>query len=282
MSRFIPLSKVINELVAKGKPQVIYSYKIRPLVRGGACTLSAVFFAYGVSFADWSWASSLDIFEQTKKDDELAKMSILDKAKFYGLTFSPFLLIIIPFTLSFASIVIASRVVSSVTYLPKVKGLPQQCQITRRSPITGRHITELRNLEDISRSAKIRVFTGKGPNGTDDKSSFIFTLFDSNNSIRYRWQRFFLLSRSGTFYENDSRIFDYLFGGDSIKMLEKLKREKEELNYTSQLEKNYKQDEELSQLNKQKFSKLSDMNSERAKIHSGSSKDVLKLMNKKN
>lgn len=279
MSASIPLSKVLQKLFSKTTPQTIYSYKVKPSVRLGSRALAIIFFVYGVTFTDWSWKSAISIYKDTKKSDELSKMNFYEKCKFYAMTAAPFGLSLIPFSLSITALLMTSRIASKVTYIPKSGHLPHQFQLTRHALLTGRPITVTRAIGDISRSPRTRVFTGKGNNGAEDKSSFVFHLLDSNASIKHRWEKFFLLPRSGTFWSNDSRTFDALFGGDSIKTLETLKRQPDmKKNNKDKLD--YGQEEIEAKKNKLLLDKFSGSNSQRAKLHSTSAKDIVKNLNK--
>lgn len=246
----VPFSKVVNALVAKTVPEPIYSYKVSRLVKAGSVALSVVFFTYGATFADWSYESSQAVYneadETTKKD-----------WKFLAKTYGPMGLTLIPFTLALGALYAPSRIVTKVTYIPKVNGLPE-CELTRRSMLGGREIKVVRPLSQIVRNRRTRVFTGEGDQGVEDKGSFIFFLSDRSPMAKSWIDKFYIFPRSGKFWGSDGRIFDALFGGDSIRDLE-LKSRKE-------------QDSRLQDI-KQDRSMLQDMireNSSRAKFHSGS------------
>lgn len=246
----IPFSKVISALVAKTAPEPIYSYKVPTLVKAGSVALSLVFFTYGATFADWSYESAQTVYgeadEETKKD-----------WKFLVKTFGPSALTVIPFTLAAAALYAPSRVVTKVTYIPKINGMPE-CELIRRSAIGGKEIKVVRPLSQIIRNPKARVFTGVGSQGVEDKGSFIFFLSDRSPMAKGWMDKFYIFPRSGKFWGSDGRIFDALFGGDSIRDLE-LK--------TKDL-----QDNRIKDI-KQDRSMLQDMireNATRAKFHSGS------------
>lgn len=208
----VPFSRVMNALVSKSAPELIYSYKPGAFIKVGSVALSLVFVTYGVTFADWSYESSITVYknadEKTKKD-----------WKFLVKTFSPIGLTVIPFALAVGAIYAQSRIVTKVTYVPKLNGKPE-CQLQRRSAILGRPIETTRPISQINRNEKKRVFTGEGDQGVEDRGSFIFFLTDTSPSVK-RWiDRYYILSRSGTFWASDGRVFDALFSGDSIRDLE--------------------------------------------------------------
>lgn len=213
MSTF-SFSKLIGSLVSKGRPEVIYSYKTSNLVRFGSKGLSLVFFMYGVSFTDFTVSSASSILSSAT-DEQMASV------KFMAKTVGPVGLCVVPFALSAASLYVASRVVTKVVYIPKLNSTPS-CQLYRNSMFLGREIKLTRPLKYISRPKKPRVFTGKGKQGMDDNGSFVFYLMDKHPDARTRFQRYYLLSRSGHVWGSDGRILDAIFGRESIKELELL------------------------------------------------------------
>lgn len=208
----IPFAKCINALVGKTSPEPIFQYTPSKLLRIGSAGFSLVFFAYGATFIDWSYHSSLDVWRNA--DDE-TRASWEFRAK----TFSPWALTLIPFSIAATALYIPSRVVTKVTYIPRPR-MPPLCQLERKSAILGRRIVLTRPLEQLARNEKARVYTGVGPQGTEDKGSFVFVLSDRSPHCRSFLSRYYLLHRAGKFWGGDGRVFDALFGGDSIKDLE--------------------------------------------------------------
>ena len=246
----IPFSKVVSALIAKTAPEPIYSYKVPTLVKAGSVALSLVFFTYGATFADWSYESSQTLYKEADEDTR-------KDWKFLVKTFAPMGLTVIPFTLAIGALYAPSRIVTRVTYIPKVNGLPE-CELTRKSVIGGKEIKVVRKLSEIVRSGKTRVFTGVGHQGVEDKGSFIFFLSDRSPMAKSWIDKFYIFPRSGKFWGSDGRIFDALFGGDSIRDLE--------------LKTRIQQDGRLQDI-KQDRTMLQEMireNSTRAKFHSGS------------
>ncbi|SCV04094.1 LAME_0H15720g1_1 [Lachancea meyersii CBS 8951] len=208
----LPLSAKIAALLAKTSPEQIYLYKPSRLMKVGSWTLAGVFAVYGVSFADWSLTSSWELYREerlTSPEKWWKHSSLLLSVRIAG----SILLSIIPLTLSALAIYVPSRIATSVTYLPK--GV---CQITRRALISGKPTSTSAPVSSIVRNKKTRVFTGVGPQGTEDKASFAFLL---TNTDRPTWDRFYVVNRSGKFWGEDGRIFDVLFGGESVKSLER-------------------------------------------------------------
>lgn len=245
----------MNALVSKTVPESIYSYKTRPFIKVSSVALSLVFLTYGITFADWSYESSITVYnnadEETKKD-----------WKFLVKTFSPIGLTVIPFSLAVGAIYAQSRIVTKVTYIPKLNGKPE-CQLQRRSAILGRPIVTTRPISQVIRGEKKRVFTGEGDQGVEDKGSFIFFLTDANPSVKRWFDRYYILPRSGTFWASDGRVFDALFGGDSIRDLD-LKTRSLQNGNDQQLSKMRHINEDRSILEE-----MIEKNSRRAKFHYG-------------
>lgn len=249
----IPFSKVMKALVAKTSPEAIYSYRVSPLIKAGSVALSLVFFTYGVTFAEWSYESSKTVYKEANEADK-------KDWKFLAKTFAPMGLTVIPISLAIGAIFVPSRIVTKVTYIPKVNGFPE-CQLTRRSVIRGKPIVTTRPLSQIVRSEKTRVFTGEGHQGVEDKGTFIFFLTDRSPLLKRWFDKFYILPRSGNFWASDGRVFDALFGGDSIRDLErKTKHGKNGLN-TKSLQ-DIKQDRSI-------LDEMIEENSSRPKLHSG-------------
>ncbi|SCU92177.1 LADA_0F14884g1_1 [Lachancea dasiensis] len=210
----VPLSAKINALISKTSAEQIYSYKPTLFVKVGSWTLAGVFAVYGVSFADWSLSSSLDLYEQEAEQSTLSEAWWKHpKLLLVARTAGSVLLSIIPFTLSALAIYAPSRIVTGVTYMPH-----GAFQLTRRALVSGRPVTRTAVFGAIVRNEKTRVYTGVGSQGTEDRASFAFLLTDTDKPT---WDRFYIVNRSGKFWAQDGRIFDVLFGGDSAESLER-------------------------------------------------------------
>lgn len=250
----LPFAKVLNALVAKTSPEIIYRYQKPPSIKFGSLALALVFITYGATFGNWAYESSLTVYSEA--DDETKK-----DWKFLGKTFCPMALTIIPFSLAIGAAYAPSRIVTQVKYVPKLHGKPE-CQLTRQSFISGKSVHLTRPINELIRNDKTRVFTGEGEQGVEDKGSFIFILTDRNTDVKNWFDKFYLLPRSGRFWASDGRIFDALFGGDSIRDLEL--KTKNLVNKKSL--KDIKQDRSM-------LDEMIEKNS-RAKFHSGSKGEV--------
>lgn len=241
--------------MSKTSPEAIFQYRKPMSTKLGSLALSLVFSIYGATFADWSYESALTVYEEA--DDKTKK-----DWKFLIKTFGPMGLTVIPFSLALCAFFAPSRIVTKVKYIPKMYGEPE-CQLTRESLILGKPVHLTRPISELHRNEKTRVFTGDGEQGVDDKGSFFFILTDQNINVKSWVERYYLVPRSGKFWASDGRIFDALFGGDSIRDLElkaRQSKDKKEL-------KNIKQDR--SALNE-----MIRTNYSRAKFHSGLKKEV--------
>ncbi|CAR21328.1 Mrx15p [Lachancea thermotolerans CBS 6340] len=207
----LPFSSKLAALIAKTSPEQIYTYSVPRLVKFGSWTLSGVFLVYGVSFADWSLTSSLELYGEEVQQPPSSwwkHPKLLLAARVAGSA----LLTLIPLTLSCVAIYAPSRIVTAVSYVPH-----GACKLTRGALLTGKPVSRVADLSHVARNQKAKVYTGVGPQGTDDRASFAFLLTDSH---RPAWDRFYIVNRSGRFWAQDGRIFDALFGGESARSLE--------------------------------------------------------------
>lgn len=217
MSNYISFVSKMTALAGKKTTEQIYSYKISRLVRYGSWSLSLVFFTYGLTFADWSLKTSYDIYQENKdiNDNEKNKWYLNPTLLLIGRVGGVIGLSIIPFTLSIGALYFPSRIVTKINYIP---GNIPSCELITRS-IFGRDVLHASPLNLIRRNQKTKIFTGKGAQGVDDNSSFTFFLIDHSQIM---WNRLFIVNRSGNFWGQDGRVMDALFGGDSIKDLQKM------------------------------------------------------------
>ncbi|CCE65772.1 hypothetical protein TPHA_0M01970 [Tetrapisispora phaffii CBS 4417] len=276
----LSVAKVLNGLLSKNTPTVIYAKPLKRSIKVATALLSFSFFGYGISFASWSWESSLSRLRDLKQRDEIAKGSTWEKVKFYASTLSPFILPILPLTISVGALLVRSRVVSKVTYYPPITaGSKPLVEFTRNSLLLSRPVVTKRLVPSINTVGKTKIFTGEGTNGAENKSSYIFYLTDKNPLVEHFWDKIFIFQRSGSFFMDDPRTFDALFGGDSIKSLDSLKRSKQLSNVTNNRTDTYQQEEKEAEDNKRLLSKLSEKQLQRAKIHSNSAKSIVQNIN---
>ncbi|CCK69781.1 Mrx15p KNAG_0D00280 [Huiozyma naganishii CBS 8797] len=203
----VGLLTLMKSLALKKSPQVVYSYRLKPIVRVGVLSMSAVLLTYGYTFADVSWLSAKQRQAAAEDDD---KRSVWYFCKSYG----PVALAVLPFTLSLGTLYVFSRVVRQVIYLPDVVGKPG-CRIVRQSPLLAREISTVRPLDVVSRTKGVRIYTGKGPQGIDDAATFSFYLVDK--TAKSFWNRYYILPRSGEVWKSDGRVLDSLFHNDLSK-----------------------------------------------------------------
>lgn len=213
----IPFRTKMAALLAKTGPEQIYAYKPGKLITVGSYALSLTFALYGASFADWSLATSNDLYKKESELPEEAKKELkwYENASllFLGRSVGTTLLSVIPFTLAAAALYMPTRIVTKLHYIPDQ--IPK-CKVTTRS-LFGRSKETVLPLRSLRRNEKTRVFTGVGEQGVEDRGSFSFFLTDKNGSL---FNKFYIVNRSGKFWGSDGRFIDALFGGESITDLE--------------------------------------------------------------
>ncbi|SCU77389.1 LAMI_0A00980g1_1 [Lachancea mirantina] len=211
----VPFGSKLSGLIRNANPEKIYSYTPPRLVRFGPLLLSGVFLAYGLSFADWSLSSTMELYseDEGKALEPDARWWDNPRVRFYGRFAGSAALSVIPLALSAAALYLPSRIVTSITYLPN-----GACTVARRAVVTGKPVVKHVGLDRITLSKRTRVFTGVGHQGVDDKASFAFFLTDSSSGF---WNRFYIVNRSGHIWNRDGRVFDALFGNVPVKTLER-------------------------------------------------------------
>ncbi|AMD22555.1 HHL215Wp [Eremothecium sinecaudum] len=203
-SMMYPVTDKIAKLASSRVPQLIYSYRPGRLVKFGTWILSVTFLGYGLSFADWSISSTLNLFDEEKEkalteEKPWYKEPSLLLAGRLGLSS---LMVTIPLALSVSAIYLKSRILTNISYIP---GSPAKFEMTRFSAL-GREIKEVAVMENLT--SKSKIYTGVGKNGMEDRSSFFFFVTDSTKPTL---KGLYIFNRSADIWKNDGRIFDLLF-----------------------------------------------------------------------
>ena len=199
--------RLLGKLAAEDTPQTIYSYKVPKLLRFSVLTLAGVLVTYGVTFTDVITKACAQRYEGAS-DEEKHDWWFLTK------TYAPMGLIVIPFTVATGALGAFSRFVTKVNYIPRKNKLPL-CEMIRGSAILGRPISTIRPLNEINRTANVRIYTGNGKNGMEDKGTFVFYLVDRSPETKFFMNKFYILSRSGEVWNSDSRVLMALFGNEN-------------------------------------------------------------------
>ncbi|ODV62002.1 uncharacterized protein ASCRUDRAFT_75233 [Ascoidea rubescens DSM 1968] len=224
-SSTMTLTKMFNILKSRNKPELIYeseSHRLYFLIR--LCVIF-VFTFYAITFIKTSSEVAYEIFLQNND-----KLSPSENLFYFGLKcLTNIVIFSVPLALIFLATVLPNLLVRRIYYIPSSLSINPKIsskkvsndllsneliKITSHPLIPGRPTpTYTIPLNDLTRSRKARIFTNKGFYGVLDKSSFLFFIFDKNRKLPW------IVDRNGFFW-GDGRIFDILFGKESIKEAE--------------------------------------------------------------
>lgn len=195
--------QVVQILKRKTQPELIYEAEPHRLYFL-ACFCCAIMFAiYGGVSLEYGW------FKSNKDYDENVE-ELAEPMRKRQWTFTLALYTALGgFGLGMAYFIgtFPTRLVRRMWYLP---GPVEHVQFTSYPIIPGRPTPMITvPLHDIARKHKARVWTGKGFYGTADKSLFFFTLKEISKNKSW------VVDRKGFFW-SDGRVFDFLFGKETI------------------------------------------------------------------
>lgn len=195
--------QVIQILKNKTKPELIYEAEPHRLYFLGCFCCAVVFTAYGLVLLEYAFFQSnkeyeeneLELAEPIRKREwliSLIKYSILSGVMFaaaYGFGTFP------------------TRLIRRMWYLP---GPVEHVQFTSYPLLPGRPTPVITMpLSNLVRKHTSRVWTGKGFYGTADNSLFFFVLKEADKNKNW------IVDRKGFFW-SDGRVFDFLFGKESL------------------------------------------------------------------
>ncbi|AGO13646.1 AaceriAGL230Cp [[Ashbya] aceris (nom. inval.)] len=200
-------SSRIAALVARAQPTTLYSYQPGRLLRFGPWGLSAVFAAYGASFALSSAEATRVIYTEEERERAAeGPWYMAPTLLLFGRGSLSFVLSALPFAVAAAALYVPTRVVLRLDYLP---GKVPQCRVTRWG-LLGRGRTDVVPLQQLRLRTQRPVYTGVGRQGVEDTATSSFAL---TNGSAGALQRHYLCSRNGDFWGGDGRVMDALFGG---------------------------------------------------------------------
>lgn len=195
--------QVIKILKGKKQPEIIYEAEPHRLYFFACACVAVVFTVYGCVLVEYAWfKSNKDYHENVDELDEMHRkqqrlFTFLENASLGSIAlFTAYHLATFP-----------TRLVRRMWYLP---GPVEHIKFTSYPLIPGRPTPVFTvPLQHLERRHKARVWTGKGFYGTADKSFFFFALKDMVGD------RTWIVDRSGFFW-SDGRVFDFLFGKESM------------------------------------------------------------------
>ncbi|KAH3687314.1 hypothetical protein WICPIJ_001697 [Wickerhamomyces pijperi] len=214
------LRTMLEILNKKDKPELIYEaepHKLYFLVCG---VMAFIFSVYGLSFTDWGYRAVWKIYLE---DDDLMM--------FFGRLGLCSLITGVAMGVVYVSLSLPTRLIRRIWFIPANKKTGTQPMVKFTShPLLPGTATPVYTmpLENLQRSHRAKVFTRNGIYGTHDRSTFFFLLKESNRKFGY-W----MVDRNGWFW-GDGRVFDVLFGKESLEEAEKGQSHSEKLKEASE------------------------------------------------
>lgn len=207
VSKNLNFRQVINILKNKTEPELIYESEPHRLYFLMCFCFGLTLLTYSAVLGEWA------VFQATKDYNENVeeKNEVLKKREWVISVIKNSIFSVITLSGAYFVITFPTRLVRRMWYLP---GPIEHVRFTTYPLVPGRPTPVVTlPLKNIERKHRARVWTGKGFYGTSDKSLFFFVLKEVNENGKTvkNW----VIDRKGFFW-SDGRIFDYLFGKESI------------------------------------------------------------------
>lgn len=199
-------SQVIEILKNKKQPELIYESEPHRLYFLASFCFAVVFMIYGCVTLEYAWFQSNKDWEENV--EELDSVLRTREWVFSFLKHSALSALI--FSVSFFALKVPSRLIRRMWYLP---GPKPHIKFSSYSMLPGSPTPVYTvPIELLSRRDTARVWTGKGFYGTSDNSLFFWVL---KEKLVSGGKKNWLIDRRGFFW-SDGRVFDYLFGNETL------------------------------------------------------------------
>ncbi|KAM9896502.1 hypothetical protein OXX69_010623 [Metschnikowia pulcherrima] len=199
----MPFSRVVQILKSKTVPELIYESEPHRLYFLGSFCCAVMFTIYGCVLLEYSW------FNANKKWDENdEELALPFRRRQFGIDLATYgALGAVALFAAYHFATFPTRLIRRMWYLP---GPIEHIKFTSYPLIPGKATPVYTvPLQNIARRDKARVWTGKGFYGTADKSMFFFVLKEATTNKNW------VVDRKGFFW-SDGRIFDLLFGKETL------------------------------------------------------------------
>lgn len=207
VSKTLSFRQVINILKNRTEPELIYESEPHRLYFLICFCFGATMLIYGCVLGEYAFFQANKDFE----DNEQEKNEIVRKREWLMSLLKNSTFSLIAFSAAYGILTLPNRLVRRMYYLP---GPVEHIRLTTYPLVPGRPTPVVTiPLSNISRKHRGRVWTGKGFYGTSDNSLFFFVLreADDKNKTIKNW----VVDRKGFFW-SDGRVFDYIFGKETI------------------------------------------------------------------
>lgn len=195
--------QVLQILKRKTEPELIYEAEPHKLYFLACFCCAVMFTVYAVVLAEYAWFQANEDYE--KNERELAEP--VRKREWLILLLKYLALGGTMFTAAFFVALFPTRLVRQMWYLP---GPVEHIRFTAYPFVPGTATPVYTvPLSSLLRKHKSRIWTGRGFYGTADSSLFFFVLKEAPKGKNW------IVDRKGFFW-SDGRVFDFLFGKETI------------------------------------------------------------------
>lgn len=205
------LFKMAQTLKTKEAPELIYESESHRLYFVFCGAFALVCTIYGLLFLEWAASSAYDIYVKNEDDLPFAHNFTM----WWARNAVTLLIFAFPAGLAALFMTIPTRLIRRIWYIPsfanELKNNPEPLVRFTSHPFLPGRPTPVHTmpLSMLNRSYKSKIFTNNGFYLTLDKGSFLFMLKEGSKKIPW------IVDRKGFFW-GDGRLFDHLFGKESI------------------------------------------------------------------
>lgn len=195
--------QVLQVLKRKKEPELIYEAEPHRLYFLACFCCGVMFTVYGIVLAEYAWFQANEDYEKNEREltGPVRKREwFISLVKYLGFGATMFVA-------AFAVAKFPTRLIRRIWYLP---GPVEHVRFTTYPLVPGTATPVYTvPLANILRKHKSRVWTGRGFYGTADSSLFFFVLKEAPSGKNW------IVDRKGFFW-SDGRVFDFLFGKETI------------------------------------------------------------------
>lgn len=210
------LTKMVQILHHKEAPELIYEAESHRLYFLFCGAFAFVALTYGLIFLEWAFDSAYTLYKQNEDNLPNWQNTLL----FIGRNIATLTVFAIPAAFAVFFLTIPTRLIRRIWYIPAranetSSNKEELVRFTTHPFFPGRP-TPVRTvpLASLNRSYRTKIFTNEGFYLTNDKGSFLFLLQEGTKRIPW------IVDRLGFFW-GDGRVFDHLFGKESIEEADK-------------------------------------------------------------
>ncbi|KAK9456553.1 hypothetical protein V1511DRAFT_494654 [Dipodascopsis uninucleata] len=215
VSKHLSFRQLMQLLIKSKEPEVLlYQAEPHRLYFIVVYCLAFVFAVYGLIFLDWALRESWFIYINNLDD----LPAVHNFAWFIIRTAVTLALFAVPAACSFGLIMLPTRLIRRLYYIPARNSVEAHVRFVvhpliprTASPVITLPISMIDRGRNVG---KTKVWTGEGLYGTASRSQFMIFVFEKGRRIPW------IADRQGWFW-GDGRVWDVLFGKESIKEAEK-------------------------------------------------------------